>query len=315
MKAILRGLVYLEQKEKTEANENYKAVRGDRLTNLRKAEEQVLEYCLGFYTQYGEAPQHATALKEFEDTNATEEVVLLEEVAQETLVSGASYQAEFEKEVEAQASAALITVMRTAQKIATQGDKVKGTTLKGTDAAVAYLFSEVREAPKDQSGRMSASMKQSGQGLSDLYQERKANPAKTYGILTGYGVIDSATAGIRKKQLYIIAGFGGHLKTTWALNHMLNAVVEGGWNEDFFSSEMPAEDLKMMMVAMHSAHPRFHGIGRPIPSFRYLSMTRRISRLWVASFKRSPKITWRKRSTERGLIMSPDYPLTPDTEG
>jgi len=89
-------------------------------------------------------------------------------------------------------------------------------------------------------------------------------------VMTGYGFIDSATGGIRKKQLYLHAGFGGHLKSTMMLNMVLNASVDGGWNPLVFSSEMPQEDIMFSLIAMHSANPKFATTHPPLNAFRLI---------------------------------------------
>jgi len=270
MKRILRGLTWLEQSEKPGTKANFKFVDSDRLTNLRQAEKRVLEDVLEFYQQHAEAPSLQVLFSDYQRANLAEEPVLVEELTAETFVDGASYEDSFEKEVEEQAAQLLRTTCRTAVEIATQGKKVGKETLKGTIDAVSYLFSSVQPAPGKNKGTISHKLSENAQALGDLYAERKKNPHSTYGVLTGYGLFDAATAGIRKKQLYLHAGFGGHLKSTHMMNMMVNACVDGGWNILLFTSEMPAPDVQQMLVAIHSANPKFANVGPPIPVFQLL---------------------------------------------
>lgn len=271
MKKIIRSILPTDPAEQAAATENLKnGVTSTRLTGMNKAEAEVMEFVTDFYQRRGEAPQFHNVLDHFEKAQNAEAVVLLEEAKAETPTTGGSFLDLFETEVETQAARQFTEMAKTAIKIATQGIKVKGSTIKGTDEAVAYVFSEAKTKPSSGEGRMPASMKASSAELTKLYNDRKANPHQTYGILTGYGLFDSSTAGIRKKQLYLHAGFGGHLKSTHMLNMIVNAAVDGGWNPLLFSSEMPAEELKLLMIAIHSANPKFGAVGRPLPAFRLL---------------------------------------------
>jgi hypothetical protein len=150
------------------------------------------------------------------------------------------------------------------------GGMLNGQLVKGVDAAVAHLHSAARETPKDLAGKIPNSQTEAVQPLKNLLMERKANPHQTYGVMTGYGMFDSSTGGIRKKQLYLHAGYGGHLKSTMMLNMVLNAAVDGGWNPIVFSSEMPQAELMFSLVAMHSANPIFATTHPPLNLFRLL---------------------------------------------
>lgn len=270
MKKVIRSLTWTEAAETQSATRNITHARVDRLLNLRTAERAVFQWILEFFERRAEAPQLKAVIDHFEGLQDVEVITLLEEVTAETLYQGASFLDLLEAEVEEQAAQHLSSTCKTAIKIATQGTKIGPNQVKGTDEAIAYLFSEARGKPATGEGRMPASLTKSAKALEQLYQQRKSNPHQTYGVLTGYGLFDAATAGIRKKQLYLHAGFGGHLKSTHMLNMMINAAVDGGWNPLLFTSEMPAEDVKLMLVAIHSANPRFANAGRPIPAFRLL---------------------------------------------
>jgi len=270
VKKVVRSLVWSRPEEKDEATKNFRVVAPERFINLRKVESTVLEYLTDFYQRKAEAPQLDSLLDHFEQANDPEAVVLIEEAAALKPYYAGSFTDLIEQEVEEQAAGNLAITCKNAIKIASQGLKIGKGIVQGTDEAVAYLFSEAKGKPVTGDGRMAASLAASAGDLTALYKERKKNPHQTYGVLTGYGLFDRSTAGVRKKQLYLHAGFGGHLKSTHMLNMVINAAVDGGWNPMVFTSEMPAEDLKMMLVAIHSANPKFTQDGRPLPSFRLL---------------------------------------------
>lgn len=272
MRKVFRSLVWKDSTEKPDIALNYKAVSPDLCLNLTSSERKVLDYLLDFFQRKGEPPQMQAVLDHFEAANDAEAIVLYEEMAAEpSPYLGATFQDLFDAEVETQAASNLSKTLKMAQKIATTGAEVdKGVHLKGVDEAVNYLTSHARPTPKLGKGKIPASIKQASQGLTDLYNERKNNPTQSYGILTGYGLFDGAWHGIKKKQLTLIGGFGGHLKSTLMMNCVVNGAVDGGWNMHVCTSEMPADDMKLMLVAIHSANPKFQPQGRPLHATRLL---------------------------------------------
>jgi len=270
VKKVIRSLVWSKPEEKDETTKNFKHIITDRFLNLRKVESTVLEYLTDFYQRKMEAPQVDSLLDHFEQAQDPEAVVLIEEAAALSPYFAGSFTDLVEQEVEDQAAGNLAVTCKNAIKIASQGLKIGKGIVQGTDEAVAYIFSEAKGKPSIGDGKMPASLTESSADITKLYEERKKNPHQTYGVLTGYGLFDRSTAGVRKKQLYLHAGFGGHLKSTHMLNMVINAAVDGGWNPMVFTSEMPAEDLKMLLVAIHSANPKFTQDGRPLPAFRLL---------------------------------------------
>jgi len=269
VKDVIRSICWSDTSEKEAAKKNLMNLTSERLMSLTDTEQVVLTHILDFYERSQEAPQLNTVHRHFESANAAEETVLLEESLSATFYQDASFTERVEQEVEEQSTNALRRVLRDANEIATKGMKINGAVIKGNDSAVEFVLGAAQVKPPLTTG-VSISLKDNRDYLDKLYTERKNNPDKAYGALTGYGLIDAAAAGIKKKELYIHAGFGGHLKSTLMLNMMLNASVDGGWNLILFSSEMPAAEIKLLLIAIHSAHPQFNGVGRPLRSFQLL---------------------------------------------
>lgn len=270
MKKVLRGLMWQDPQEKAEAAKNLQSCPQDRLLSLGKPEQDVLIYCIDFLINKAEAPALRLVYDYFETANRPEVVSLLEEVTSEPFYIGASFTAHFDVVVESQAQEELSRVLKEASKISLQGVTTHGVVTKGVDAAIAHLFASARGTPRDDKDKVPNSLKAATAALKQLYTNRKNNPHNTYGVMTGYGLFDSSTGGIRKKQLYLHAGYGGHLKSTMMLNMIVNAAVDGGWNPLLFSSEMPQEDLMYALVAIHSANPKFATVHPPLRQFAVL---------------------------------------------
>lgn len=69
------------------------------------------------------------------------------------------------------------------------------------------------------------------------------------GLSTGYTDLDSMTAGLQPSDLIIIAGRPSMGKTTFAMNIVEHAVIQGDQPVIVFSMEMPAESLIMRMLS------------------------------------------------------------------
>lgn len=256
MRAVLRGLLFLEDTEKTEATENYASVDPSRLLALDEHEERVLEFMLDFFARHAEAPSYQAIHGNYATPATLKDMELVEEVSAQIFQSGGSFTDLYEREVEEQGTLHMKRQMKEALTIATDGVDVKGQLVKGIEPAVAHLFTAVRTPPPKDSGRLPADMLQASAGLDDLYQKRKNNPGEAFGVYTGYSCIDQATGGIKKKQLYIHAGFANHLKSTFLLNQCVNAMVNG-YSPLLFSSEMDSSDLMLMAISIHSADIKF----------------------------------------------------------
>lgn len=270
MKTILRSLVWADPAEKTTATENMRVLEKERFVELNKQEQSLLDDVASFFVNGGEAPALDYLVKQAEAANAVERIDLLSELIAQRPLTGVSFKQHAEGVIEGQAADRLVGVLKTAAKIATQGEKVGQQVLKGTDAAVGFLMTSAQEKPKEAAARVPNDQGAATQALKLVYQSRKANPTLAYGVMSGYGVIDASTGGVKKKQLWIHAGFTGHLKSTTMLNFVLNAAVDGGWNPLVFSSEMPQEEIQFILIGMHSANPKFTTTHPPLNVTRIL---------------------------------------------
>jgi len=265
---IIRSLAWKDPAEKVEATQNYGLIRKERFLTLKQAEGKIIDEMINFFSTFGEAPSYQVIHDMITNQSLSEELVILEEAGAEPFYTGAALDQTIEDEVEVQAARDLREKCSQALKIANQGITIKGTIIKGTREAVSYLVSAAQPAPP-KGTQISSSLKEAAPKLIQMLADRKKNPTTAYGIPTGYNIIDTATGGIRKGNFYVHAGFAAHLKTTQMLNMIVNQAV-AGWNPYLFSSEMPANEVKLLLAAIHSADKKFGGVGKPIPAFKML---------------------------------------------
>lgn len=248
--------------QKGQATANHGAVRKDRLLQLSGPEERVLDYLLEFHARQGEAPSYQVAYEHFERMVAPDETGLVEAAMANTFREGATFVETFEEVVEHQGLLSMRDTMKEALEIAQKGvlDTRTGETTRGVASGAAHLYSHLRTPPPKDQGKVPSDFGKAADGLRNLYDERKANPAGAFGVMTGYPCLDGRVGGVRKKQLYIHAGFSNHLKSTFLLNQCVNAVTRG-YSVLLFSAEMDSTDLMMLAISIHSADPKFRNKG------------------------------------------------------
>ena len=248
MKKVLRSLMWSDPADRTVAEENFLVLKPHVLIDMTPDAQNVLNFCTDFFLRHQAAPMWKTVRDHFDATNAVDELILVDEVEHEQVYTGADFKAAFEAEIESQATSKFKKDLREAQGVATQ---------KGVREAVSFVHSNI-EPPPRLDDQIPVSLQQAKTAILNIYDDRATN-VNRQGIGTGYEWIDTRTGGLYKKQLYIHAGFIGHLKSTFALNVILNSAIDHKWNCLLFITEMPKDDVMMMMAAIHSAHPKFQG--------------------------------------------------------
>lgn len=268
--SIARSLFWVTSAEEKPAAQNFDKLRIDRLIGMSPAEERLIKYLAEFYQTYHTSPSSVTVQKWAEGEKYPVLTKTADDACLESPYYAADFDAAFEREVASQAARKLRDVCLESLDISIGESKLPAKP-KGIDAAVNHLLSSVR-VPPPKDGTIPSGMKDAGPRLKALYEERKNNPGVARGIPTGYQFIDANTSGIRRKSLYLVAGFAGHLKTTWALNQIVNSAVIGGFNNVLFSSEMPKEDVMMTMASIHSMNPmwRSRAYHNPVSQFRLI---------------------------------------------
>jgi len=258
MNDLIRSILWETEGEKAPAAANLKEVRADRFLLPLPVETRLLEEIQRVFAAHGLPPSLKRIIDWAESGALAEETSYLYDLMNAAFYTGGDFLSSMEQIIEAQGVDHLLGVSRKALEIARDGITTKAGTVKGVHAAVNHLISEVKTPPGKET-RAPSNLREAKPYLVRLYENRKSNPNKVFGVLTGYGLIDGATAGVRKKNLFLLAGFGGHLKSTLMLNMMLNSCM-AGWNSLLFTSEMAADDVKLMIVAIHSGNPQFNKV-------------------------------------------------------
>lgn len=256
MNDIFRSMIWVDPAEEHQAAANITNVHRDRLLALTAAEQRILTYILDFHAQYKTAPG-VQSLQAFAVQESPELEKLLLTIELGAFYRGADFQALLADEIKLQFGKQVISVAADSAKMVTKGGKTPG-------EALGHLFASVQEPRKD-GGSLPADMRDAASALTLELDRRKTSPGQA-GIPSGYKVIDDASGGLKKKQLYLHAGYPGMLKSTMIMNQMVNA-AELGWNMLLFTTEMPAIDVMLRLICIHSAHAKFKGCHTPLNAF------------------------------------------------
>lgn len=116
--------------------------------------------------------------------------------------------------------------------------------------------------------KTSGDIRLDGQAVWNEYVEAKNNKDKAWGKFTGLNEIDKCCHGIKKGELWVHAAFAGELKTTFALNWCYNLVTRYRSNVLYFSLEMPYEQVRRQVMAIHSANGKFKAMGYSALDYR-----------------------------------------------
>lgn len=223
---------------------------------------RIYEYICEFALQNGHLPDQSTVLGYLESTNRLEEADRVRQVAQvkRPLYQG-DFRAEIERDVEEARILLISTAMADAKTIIKQGLEIKKgkikENLRGVRDASKYLSNKLVDIMTPTFGARNG-----GEALGDQeefwreYEKTRDATVETL-PLSGLSVIDDTLQGFRRKELYIVAGFTGHMKSRTALNWVYNQAIFGGMSSLYFSLEMHYDQCRRAIASFHTMHPKF----------------------------------------------------------
>lgn len=243
--------------------QNYCALRESIYDFDAPAEQNIYGFIQDFVRVHGHLPTQQSILDHYDANQGFDEIDRVSQVSTTTPIYRGDFILEVERRVEEARQIQLATAMADAKTIAKSGMEVKEDNgkrkrlLKGARDAGNHLSSEIGRINTPTFGTRIG-----GEALSDSadfweeYEKAKDVKVEKHPI-TGLSEIDSALGGFRKKELYILAAFTGHMKSTTAMNWTYNQAIWGGTNIVYFSLEMHYPQCRRMIYVYHSMHPKF----------------------------------------------------------
>lgn len=143
------------------------------------------------------------------------------------------------------------------------GDEGKGKTthLTGPIPAIRYVLDKSHEIVSPTLGaRLSGEVTHDGTDFEKEYDRVKLDPLAGVGQHTGLQQMDLTLNGAKRYELWVHAAFTGGMKSTFALNWAYNQAILYGHSAAMFSLEMPYQQCRRLLYAMHSMHDKFRAI-------------------------------------------------------
>lgn len=132
----------------------------------------------------------------------------------------------------------------------------KGVLHKGPTDALNYVLqnaSTFMESALDR--KVESKMSEIEEDSLERYRMSKTNKTNSWGILSGIKPLDLNLKGAKKKELVLVAGSTGELKSTLCMNWAYFGALMQGYNVFYMSLEMSREQIEEMFVTIHSSNP------------------------------------------------------------
>lgn len=140
-----------------------------------------------------------------------------------------------------------------------EGKKTKN--LRGPVDAVRYLVNKSHDIVMPTTGaRLSGEVTCDGEDFKREYEKIENDPLAGIGQFTGIQQMDEALGGAKKYELWTHAAFTGHMKSTILLNWLYNQAVYYKYDSLLFSLEMPYNQVRRILYAIHSLHGKFRDV-------------------------------------------------------
>lgn len=229
----------------------------------------IWQYVQDFVQQHHHVPDHTTVRSHFQtlgETTCDERIDALTMVAPKTR---GDFKSLLEKKDRERKERQVIEILKEAGRIVSQGVTIKERTgdriLRGPEDAVRYILDQGHDVVTPTTGvRLSGEVTGDTANFLSEYERVENDPLAGIGQYCGIAQIDHAVRGAKRAELWTHAAFTGGLKSTFALNWMYNQAIYYRHSGLIFSLEMPYQQVRRLLVALHSAHPKFEAVRKKL---------------------------------------------------
>ena len=228
-------------------------------------DNSIWEFIRDFAQTYNSVPEVGTIRLFFQNENKTTIIDRIENLIAYTPIYGGDFQVRLEARAEERRIKQVHEMLNEANKINQIGLKVKEgkkeKLVKGPIEAIRHIVNNSSEIVSPTLGtRLFGEITTDGDDFQKEYDLRESDPLAGIGQFTGLAQIDTSLKGAKKFELWTHAAFTGGLKSTFMLNWAYNQSVFYGHSTLIFSIEMPYNQCRRILYAMHSLHPKFNDI-------------------------------------------------------
>ncbi len=254
---------------------NAQALRDSGLGFELEEDGVLWSYIQDFIAQHHHVPGAPTLRGHFERVNQMPVTDRLDTLCIERPRTQGDYLQLLDSRVEDRRIRVVGEVLREAARIVDTGVTIKEgreeRILRGPAHAVRYVLDRSHEIITPVTGvRLSGDVTSDGDSFMKEYERVEADPLAGIGQFTGIRQMDEALKGAKRGELWTHAAFTGGLKSTLALNWVYNQAVYYRHSSILYSLEMPYQQVRRILYAMHSGHGKFGevrktlGVGRSL---------------------------------------------------
>jgi replicative DNA helicase len=232
MKRLLRGVVDFEDGKVNEENLriNYQRLLASKVEWMRPEDGRIFGFVKEYFQELLELPSSKVIVDYFTRADDIEVQERLKVVEAAQVYTRTNYAHLLKQLLEDQNRVKMRALLKETEEIVSKGlviqDGHEKTTLKGVKEGLLY-FSQRAHAlvPADYNTRTRGDLRDDTGLAWQEYQTAKVNQGKVWGRFTGINHIDKICHGCKKGELWVHAGYAGHLKTTFATNWAYNLVT------------------------------------------------------------------------------------------
>ncbi len=272
---LLRGVLdYGDQKLTAEARAvNYQRLRSSKIEWDRPDDERVAKFVDSFFQAQLDLPSSQTVQDYFEQLQDLEVLERLKVIGSSAAVSGANYSYLLDDVIERKNRTRVASLLKETEEIVTKGMSVQEgrekVRLQGVKDGLLFFNRRVLDLiPSEHNAQTRGNLRNDTKMAWRDYQTAKVDKSKAYGKATGFSVIDTVCHGCKRGELWIHAGSQGDLKTTFSLNWAYNLVTRYRSNVYYISLEMPYQQVRNNICAMHSSNAKFQVQGKKSLDYR-----------------------------------------------
>lgn len=275
MKRMLRGVIDFgdDKATKDALNVNYQRLQSSRLEWPQPVDEKIFGFIREFFNNNFELPTAQTIEDYFGKTSDIEVTERLKDIKACPVYVHKNYGHLLGQLLEDQNAQKMRGLLKDTEEIVLKGriiqegkEKVK---LQGVKDALLYFNKKVPDLiPNTSHVRTHGDLRGEGENAWQEYQLAKRERGRVWGAFTGINEIDKACHGCKRGEMWVHAAFVGELKTTFALNWCYNLVTRYRTNVFYVSLEMPRDQLRRNISAIHSANKKWALQGRKPLDYR-----------------------------------------------
>lgn len=274
MKTLLRSTFLADPTDNATAHlENFRVFDASGLEFEQPEDIAVWNYIRDFTLQHHHSPDIATIQAHFDRSNEHSVVDRVMELRTVRPRAQGDFLTHLDVKANDRRRVRISKLLQEASEIVSRGitiEEGKGKnkekkTLHGPIDAVRYLLDGAHDIVTPTTGtRLSGNVTFDGDDFLARYDRVKSDPNSGVGQHMGIEQVDTALEGAKRFELWTHAAFTGGMKSTLALNWAYNQAVYLQHDVLFFSLEMPYDQCRNILYAMHSSHDKFRKVHPPL---------------------------------------------------